>query len=192
MKLFGPSIGIFELASLARGYAMMDVIVKKAPVKILEGTFMTPGKFFILFNGDEASVDASFTAVTELAKSQTIDSVLIPQLHETILPGLYGLLKNEVTESLGIIETATMSSGIVAADTTMKNADVKLIEIRSSRGIGGKCFYIFTGSLDEVQAGVSSAHDSLRSRGTLVHSEIISRPHNDFLEYFNISGSGEV
>ncbi|MGE3973855.1 MAG: BMC domain-containing protein [Bdellovibrionales bacterium] len=188
MNVFGPAIGILELSSIAHGYTIVDQIVKKAPVKILEATYMTPGKFFILFNGDEASVDASFQHASELARSKILDSVMIPNIHSDVLPGLYGMLKNDAVYSLGVIETLTMSSSILGADLTAKNADVSLIEIRSSRGIGGKSVYFFTGKLEEVEAGIAAAETTLARRGTLVHAELITNPHQDLLSYFNISG----
>jgi microcompartment protein CcmL/EutN len=189
MNVFGPAIGILELSSIAQGYTIVDQIVKKAPVKILEATYMTPGKFFILFNGDEASVEASFHHAFELSRAKLLDSVMIPQIHKDVLPGLYGMLKNEAVLSLGVVETLTMSSSILGADLTTKNSDVKLIEIRSSRGIGGKSVYFFTGKLEEVQAGIEACENTLARRGTLVHTEIISNPHSDLLSYFNISGA---
>jgi microcompartment protein CcmL/EutN len=188
MQPFGPAVGIFEIGSLARGYALMDQILKKAPVKILEGTYMSPGKFFILFNGDEASTEESFQTVRNAPQPSILDSVLIHQIHESILPGMYGLLKTEVRHSLGVVETSTMASGILAADRSMKEANVELIELRSSRGIGGKCLYFVTGKLEEVQASVSAAQAILSERGTLLHTEVIANPHSDFLQYFNMSG----
>ena len=185
---FGPAIGIFEIGSLARGYALMDLILKKAPVKILEGTFMTPGKFFILFNGDEASVNESFNEVVLNAKPSILDSVEIPHLEPRVLPGLYGLLNTQVEHSLAVIETVSMCSGLLAADRSLKEANVDLIEIRSSRGIGGKCLYFVTGKLEETQAAVQAAQAVLSQRGTLLHTEIIANPHEDFLQQFNISG----
>ncbi|MEQ1875529.1 MAG: BMC domain-containing protein [Bdellovibrionia bacterium] len=189
---FGPAIGIFEIGSLARGYALMDLILKKAPVKILEGTFMTPGKFFILFNGDEASVGESFKEVHAAAKPSILDSIEILNLEPRVLPGLYGLLNTQVEHSLAVIETASMSSGLLAADRSLKEANVDLIEIRSSRGIGGKCLFFVTGKLEEAQAAVSAAETILSSRGTLLHTEVIANPHEDFLSQFNISGAANA
>ncbi|HEX4925680.1 MAG TPA: BMC domain-containing protein [Bdellovibrionales bacterium] len=189
MQLFGPAVGIFEIASLARGYALMDRILKKAPVKILEASYMTPGKFFILFNGDEASVHESFHDVLQSSKKDLLDSVLIPNLHEQVLPGLYGQLKTQVTDSVAVVETASMASGLIAADRSIKDANVTLIEIRSSRGIGGKCLYFVTGRLEEAQASVEAAERALHERGTLLHTEVIANPHEDFLQYFNLSGA---
>ena len=186
---FGPAIGIFEISSLAKGYALMDLILKKAPVKILEGTYMTPGKFFILFNGDEASVGESFEIVRATAKTSILDSVEIPNVEPTVLPGLYGMLQNQIDQSLAVVETSSMCSGLLAADRSVKNANVKLIEIRSSRGIGGKCLYFVTGRLEEVQASVEAAEFALKDRGTLLHTEVIANPHDDFLQHFNLTGA---
>jgi len=187
-EILGPAIGLIELTSLAKGYQVMDVLVKQAPVRIMEASSMSPGKFFILFNGDVASCEESFKVGVEACKTHIIDSVLIPQMHDDLLLAYYGQLKNEGHDSVGFVETATLTAGLYAADLTAKNADVKLIEIRSSRGIGGKSLYFFTGRLDEVQAGREAAIEGLKTRGTLIASEVITNPHSDFLSYFNLSG----
>lgn len=185
---FGPAIAILEMSSLASGYAAMDMLVKKAPVRILEGSAMSPGKFFILINGDEASVYESYKEATEKKDWGFLDSVLIPQIDPQVLPGMYGLAKVQVSESLLIVETASMSSGIISCDSALKAASVDLIEFKTSRGIGGKSLYFVTGSLDSVEAARDAVSNSLKSRGTLLKTELIARPHNDFLQYFNISG----
>lgn len=187
-KEFGPAIGVLELSSLASGYAVMDKLVKKAPVTILEGSPMTPGKFFILFNGDEASVVESYNEAYAQKDISFLDSIVIPQADKRVLQGLYGLLKVECRESLAIIETASMSSGLYSADAVVKSSDTELIEIRSSRGIGGKCLYFVTGALDAVEAAREITIECLKSRGTLLRIEVIARPHEDFLQYFNLSG----
>ena len=77
--IFGPSIAVFEISSIARGYYLLDQVVKKAPVTILEAASVSPGKFFIMINGDEASVDESRKAVVDKGKNHLIDEVFIPQ-----------------------------------------------------------------------------------------------------------------
>ncbi len=186
---FGPAIGILEFSSLAVGYAAMDALVKKAPVRILEGTSMSPGKFFVLFNGDEASVLESFNCVTETPQWPLLDSVYIPQLEKRVLPGFYGLIKQQVLESLLIVETASMSSSVISCDAALKAASIELIEIRSSRGIGGKSLFFVTGSLDAVEAARDTVTEVLKKNGTLLRQELIARPHEDFLNYFNLPGA---
>ncbi len=185
---FGPAVGILEMTSLASGYAAMDLLVKKAPVRILEGSMMSPGKFFILINGDEASVFESFNEALQKKEWGFLDSVLISQIDPRVLPAMYGLAKEQVKESLLIVETASMSSGIISSDAALKSASVEIIELRTSRGIGGKSVFFLTGALDAVEAARESVSEILKSRGTLLRTEIIARPHQDFLQYFNLSG----
>jgi microcompartment protein CcmL/EutN len=187
--IFGPAVSTFEISSIARGYFLLDRLVKKAPVKILEASSVSPGKFFILINGDEASVDESRKELLSLAANQIIDEVYIPQLHPEVLPALYSQNNFRVNESLGIIETATVGSGLLSADFCAKSADVKIIDIRMARGIGGKAYYFFTGKLEDVQAGIDAGTNVIAPKGMLIRSEIIASPHEDFLKYFNVGDS---
>src|SRR4051812_43985323 len=149
--IFGPAVATFELSSIARGYFLLDQLVKKAPVKILEAASVSPGKFFILINGDEASVEESRNHILPLGTNQIIDEVYIPYLHSEVLPALYSQSQHQVNESLGIVETATVASGLVSADQALKSANVHLIDFRMARGIGGKSYYFVTGNLEDVE-----------------------------------------
>lgn len=187
--IFGPAIATFEISSIARGYFLLDQLVKKAPVKILEASSVSPGKFFILINGDEASVDESRKKLLQDAVGHVIDEVFIPQLHPEVLPAVYAQSRFAISESVGIIETATVSSGLVSADHALKSSDVHLIDFRLARGIGGKAYYFVTGTLDNVQAAVEASSVAIESKGTLIRTELIARPHEDFLKYFNLGDS---
>lgn len=182
--IFGPAITALEISSIALGYTLIDKAVKKAPVKILEGSPLTPGKFFILLNGLEAPIEESRKEILSLVGQHILDEVYIPQLHLEVLPALYSQSKFEVKESLGIIETATICSGFLSADAAVKNADVHLIDFRIARGIGGKSYFFLTGKLEEITAGIEAATSVLSSRGTLLRAETIAAPHEDFLNHF--------
>ena len=187
--IFGPAVALFEISSISRGYYLLDQLVKKAPVKILEAASVSPGKFFILINGDEASVGESHADLVVQAENSLIDEVLIPQLHEEVLPGLYSQNNFSVEDSLGIIEITTVASALISADCALKTANVHLVDFRMARGIGGKAYYFVTGTLDNVQAAIHEGCAILSDKGTLIRSDIIPRPHEDFLKYFNIGGS---
>lgn len=182
--IFGPAITALEISSIALGYTLVDKAVKKAPVKILEGSALTPGKFFILLNGAEAAIEESRTEMLLLVGQHVLDEVYIPQLHQEVLPALYSQSKFKVDESLAIVETATICSGFVSADQAVKNADVHLIDFRIARGIGGKSYFFLTGKLEEIHASVESVTTSLSTRGTLLRTEVIANPHEDFLQHF--------
>jgi microcompartment protein CcmL/EutN len=102
---------------------------------------------------------------------------------------MYSQNQFKVEESLGIIETATVASGLLSADAALKSAMVNLIDFRMARGIGGKAYFFVTGSLDNVQASVESATAILSAKATLIRADIIARPHEDFLKYFNLEGT---
>jgi microcompartment protein CcmL/EutN len=182
--IFGPAITAFEISSIALGYTLVDKAVKKAPVKILEGAPLTPGKFFILLNGDEASIEECRAEIKLLVGQNIIDEVYIPQLHPEVLPALYSQSQFKVDESLAIVETTTIAAGFLSADQAVKNSNVHLIDFRIARGIGGKSYFFITGKLEEVTAGVESATAVLTPRGTLLRTEVIANPHPDFLQHF--------
>ena len=187
--IYGPAIATFELSSISKGYYLLDRLVKKAPVKILEAAAVSPGKFFILINGDEASVEESRKDLLAQSESYILDEVFITQLHEEVLPGTYSQNKFQIAESVGIIETATVASGLLSADAALKNADVHLIDLRMARGIGGKAYYFVTGTLDNVQAATEAGVKVIEAKSSLIRSDIIANPHEDFLRYFNIGGT---
>ena len=182
--IFGPSVCVFEISSIALGYALVDKAVKKAAVKILEGSPLTPGKFFLLLNGDEASIEESRKEILNHVGHLQIDEVYIPQIHPEILPALYSQNQFPVHESLAIVETSTIASGFGAADQSLKNTDVHLIDFRIARGIGGKSYFFLTGKLEEVQSSAEFIQNALAPKGTLLRVEVIANPHEDFLMHF--------
>lgn len=88
-----------------------------------------------------ASVEAARTALSE----QLIDSFVLGNPAEEIFPALYGGAPVENAKALGVLETFSAPSIIVAADAAAKAADVSLIEIRVARGMCGKSYMLLTG-----------------------------------------------
>lgn len=187
--IFGPAAGVIEIASISRGYFALDKLVKKASSRILEASSVTPGKFLILINGAVADVDESMREALETSKPHVLDFVQIPDIHPEVLPAVYSQNQFQVQESLGIVEVTTVSSGLLSADRACKESQSHLIDFRMARGIGGKSYFFITGSLDNVEAGVDAAARAIIDKATLVRTDVIARPHEDFLKYFNLDGS---
>src|SRR5262249_61616256 len=82
-------------------------------------------------------------------------------------------------QSVGVIETFTVASTVLAADAAAKAAEVRLLEMRLANGLGGKAFVIMTGPLDQVEAGVAAGVAAI-SNGLLLAHEVIPAPHDDF------------
>ncbi|NOZ01197.1 MAG: BMC domain-containing protein, partial [Deltaproteobacteria bacterium] len=80
--------------------------------------------------------------------------------------------------AVGVIETFSVATTIVAADAACKAAEIDLIEIRLGTGLGGKAFVTLTGELDMVEAAVAGGISAINS-GFLLRSEVIPSPHRD-------------
>lgn len=175
-----PALGLIELSSIARGFIVSDVMVKKAPIELLLSQPISSGKYLVMIAGEVASVQESLQAGREASETHLVDDFFIPQLHTQVgltLNGRNGAQKN--IEALGIVETRTVASAILASDAALKTADVHLVELRLGQGIGGKGYFVFSGALPDVQAAHEGALNVIKERGTLLRSEIVTSAHDD-------------
>ncbi len=176
----GPAIGLLETTSIARGMVVCDAMVKQAAVDVLAAHTVTPGKFVILVAGAVAEVEEAMGAGLSCAAEQLLDQLLLPHPHAALVPALRGLPCDPVVDALGIYETATIAATLLGADAALKNADLELVVVRLATGIGGKAFFVVSGALHEVQAGLESADGCITPRRPF-NQEIIARPHEDFV-----------
>lgn len=175
---YGQSLGLIETRSLARGVVVCDALVKKAPVRLLQTEPLTPGKYVILFDGDEASADESMRAGLECAGDSLVDSLLLANPHPLLWRALTNTLQRPALDSVGVVETLTIASTLLACDAAMKTGDVDLVQMHLARGIGGKGFFALTGSLDMVEAAVEAATRACAD-GLVAGVEILARPHDE-------------
>ena len=175
------AIGLVELQSIAWGVDVADVMVKAAPVQFLDTFMVSPGKYIVLVHGDPASVQASVTAGRQAAPEQLLDSLLISFVHPQVFPAIHQQSAVERIGALGLVETSSVASGIVAADHAAKAAAVQLLHLHLGRGIGGKSMLTLTGALFDVQAAVDAAAQSARASGHLVAVRVVPNPHPDLV-----------
>ncbi len=185
-KSGGPTLealALLELGSVARGYRVLDWMVKEAPVTIVEANVVEPGKYLILFGGGVAEVQASFDEGVEIAGELVIDKLLLPMAHPRVWACLAGQESLGNADCVGIIEGTAVASVIEAADRTAKEADVHLAGLRLTPGLGGRAYYVITGEQHSVEAGVAVARDLLGPKGRLLDTQIIPRAHAEFLPW---------
>ena len=176
--IVGPAIGVLELDSIARGLIVADAVVKRAPVTVQLAETVSPGKYVLLFCGGVAEVEESFRAGEDRAGASLVDKLFLPQAERGLIEALNAPPDATWTESVAVVETHTVSSALLAADTALKRADVRLIRLHLAKGIGGKGYFILTGSLDMVQAGSEAAAAAI-SPELLQTVELIEQPHPD-------------
>jgi microcompartment protein CcmL/EutN len=174
-----PALGLLELESIARGLVVADALVKKAEVKLYLSEPMTPGKYVLLFRGPVAEVEESFKEALEIGAAGVLDKLMLTQVHTRLLGALDGKPEKPADgDALGIIETHTIASAVLAADTALKRAEVKLSHLHLAKGIGGKGYFTLSGVQHDVEAAVEGAAAALEP-ALLVATEIIQRPHRE-------------
>lgn len=176
------AIGLLEFNSMATGIEVIDTVMKSAEVVLIQALPVCPGKYVTMFYGDVGSVQSAVETGEKAGGEYLIDSFILANIHDEVIPALTGTTEVSEFKALGIIETFSVASGIVAADTAVKTAQVYLIEIRTARGMGGKSLVLFTGDVGSVSMSVEAAAMSAGEEGLLVNKTVIPSVHKDLWE----------
>jgi len=174
-----PAIGLLECTGIARGMVTCDAVVKRAIVHLIQAHPIDPGRYIILFEGDVAEVEEGLDAGELAAGDQLLDKLFLPQVHTAVVPSIRGQLALPPLRAIGVVETHTIATAIVALDAALKAAQTRAVEIRLGSGIAGKGYFVITGYLHDVEASIEAAIDTV---GTDIVTEIIASPHVDFLK----------
>lgn len=181
-----PALALLEFHSIAAGIEAGDAMVKRAPVeRILAGTIQ-PGYFLVLVTGEVADVTEAMDAGLLVAADFVRDRLLLPNVHPGVVAALNGERAMADAESLGIVETATVAAGILAADAGLKGAEVRLNQLRLGDGLGGKGLALFGGSVSDVEAAVAIGGDVVSAQ--VIRRAVIARLHGEMWD--NVNGSG--
>lgn len=179
-------LGMQEYGDTAIGYQALDAIVKAAPVRIIRVLTVNPGKLVIFFTGDVASVEASLAAGERTGAEQLVDRLLIPNLHPAVAAALAGAADTVEWDAVGVVDVATITGGVEAADKGAKATGVRVVQIRFDDSMGGRSSVRFTGSLHEVEEAMAAMEEFLTPRNLLVRRVIIANPHPDVLPSLHV------
>lgn len=169
------AIAAVETSSIAQGIVVADAMMKQAEIELLEARSLSPGRYWVLIGGDVAPVRASHRRGVEIAADTLLDQLLLPQIDAGVLPAMRGLVSASGDDALGVIETLTAASAIVAADTAVKAASVVVRDVRLADGIGGKGVVTLTGLVGDVQAAIEAGKADAQKRGLLARAVVIPR-----------------
>jgi len=180
----GPAIGLLELNSVARGIEVADALLWEAHIEMLFSEPVQPGKYVLLFTGSIEDLQSAVRKGVELAGSDLVDQLLIPQVHSQVELGLRrsGSV-NGTLDALGIVETTTVAAAVSAADAALKTATVDMLELRIANGLGGKSFFTLTGEVSDVRSSVAAGARIASERGLLAREVVIPRPHPDLVRH---------
>ncbi|QCX33962.1 BMC domain-containing protein [Caloramator sp. E03] len=176
------AIGLVEYKTTASGISAADSMVKTAEVEIISSQTVCPGKYIILLKGKLSAVNSAIEKGIKDYAEKVIDSFILGNPHDDIFYAINGTSKVDEFESIGIIETFSAASAIIAADAAAKAAKVNLIEIRLARGMCGKSYLILSGELAAVEAAIDAGSKVIGETGMLLDKSIIARPDKKIWE----------
>ena len=170
------AIGMVEFTSIARGIYAADQMVKVSEVEIATASSVCPGKYIAIVYGDVASVENSVEVGEKEAGEFWVDSIIIPNVSPQVFPAITGSTMPDRVQALGIMESFSLSSMVIAADAILKAAELQPIELRLGNGLGGKAYFTFTGDVAAVETGVQAGTALAEAKGLLVNAEVIPSP----------------
>lgn len=175
------SIGLLEFKSIAKGIEATDAMLKSANIELILSTPVCPGKYVTVISGEVGAVKNAVEAGKIVGSTFTIEAYVIPNINENVFPALTGTICFDNVASIGIIETISAISSIIAGDIAVKSANVKLMEIRVARGLGGKGFVMMTGEVAAVKASITTCEDRMKDEGSIISSVVIASPSKELI-----------
>ena len=169
------ALGMIEFKTVASGITATDVMLKTADVEVVQASPVCPGKYLATIAGELSSVRAAIDAAEAYNPAMLVDKFVLGNPHESVQPAISGALEVENKAAIGILETFTAASAVVAADTAAKTALIELVEIRLAKGMCGKSYIILTGSVSSVTAAIEKAKAGVGG-GMFLDCSVIAGP----------------
>ena len=169
------ALGMIEFKTVASGITATDIMLKTADVEVVQANPVCPGKYLATIAGELSSVRAAIDAAEAYNPAMLVDKFVLGNPHESVQPAISGALEIKNKSAIGILETFTAASAVVAADTAAKTALVELVEVRLAKGMCGKSYIILTGSVSSVSAAIERAKAGVGD-GLFLDSSIIAGP----------------
>ena len=102
------AVGILELSSIAKGMETGDAMLKSANVELLVSKTLCPGKFLLMLGGDVGAVQQAINSGASLAGEMLVDSLVLPNIHPSLLSAISGLNHVEQHRAVGVVETGAI------------------------------------------------------------------------------------
>ena len=173
----GLAIGTLELNSVASGVVAGDEMLKSADVQLVMAQPVCPGKYVMLVAGDTSSVETAIAAGKTAGREKVVDSIIISSIAPEVIPAIMRSTAPEQREAVGVIETYSLASAILAADYAVKSAAIDLIEVMLRRGL-----VLVTGSISDVTTAADTAKLQLGKEGMILNIEVIPSLHKDMYQ----------
>ena len=179
-RVGGDALALIEVSSIARGHVVADAMCKKAPIELVLARPVSPGKHVTLIVGGVADVKEAVQIGVEVADDAYVDRLELAQVAPELVRALRRKKIHFDDRSLGLFETFSIASALLAADAACKAAEVGIIALRLGDGIGGKAYFALQGEQGDVEAALFAA-ETITQAALFAGRELIARPHDDLV-----------
>ncbi len=176
------ALGMIETNSIPVGVNAGDAMLKAAAVELVAAQPVCAGKYIVIVTGEVAAVTESVAAGKTVAGQRLVDSMVISHVHEQVPKAINACNEVGQVAAVGVMEAFSLCTAVVVADAAVKAADIRLIDIRLGRGLGGKSFITMTGEVAAVRAAVAAGEKKPEAAGMLSESVVIPSPHPDLIK----------
>lgn len=170
-----PAIALIEYSDIASGIHAGDAMIKRAPISMLRTGTVSQGKYLVLIGGEVAPVEEAFAEGVSKGGESVVDCVILPQVHDQVYDAVLGMRMLCKAESVGIVDTRSVSAIIRCSDAAVKGAAIDIVEMRLGDQLGGKAFAIYNGSLEDVEAAIDIAKDRDEGLSSIIRTKIIPK-----------------
>lgn len=176
------SIGLLEFKSIAKGIEVTDEVLKAANVELIFANPICPGKYVAMVTGEVAAVNHAMRTAENLGDVFQIESLTLSNVQDEVLKALAGTIDPGEIQALGIIETMSAVSSIMVADTAVKSSNIRLIEVRIARGLGGKGFTLLTGEISSVKRAIEACKNEYKPTGEILCATVVATPNKALVD----------
>lgn len=171
------SIGLVEFKTVPVAVYAVDAMLKAAQVDVVFSAPVCPGKYIAIVSGDVSAVQTSVKTAVDEGGVFCLSSQVLTNIHPDVFPALTGVGCQTELRSLGLLESMSAITAVRAADIAAKAANVKLVDVRLARGLGGKSYIIVTGEVSSVKTAIHTCEEILADQGDIVSTAVVSQPH---------------
>ncbi|VDZ99529.1 propanediol utilization: polyhedral bodies pduT [Salmonella enterica subsp. enterica] len=129
------AIGILELTSIAKRDGTRRCDAEKRQRRSTGQQDHLPGEVFTDARGDIGAVQQAIETGTSQAGEMLVDSLVLANIHPSVLPAISGLNSVDKRQAVGIVETWSVAACISAADRAVKGSNVTLVRVHMAFGI---------------------------------------------------------
>jgi microcompartment protein CcmL/EutN len=158
-------------------------MLREANVDLIFSSPLCPGKYVSIIEGTVDAVRRSLQKAERVGGEFLLDVQLILNPHEQVSPAITGTTVIDAVENIGGVETMGAIASVKAADLAAKSSNIKLIEVRIARGLGGKSFVIFCGELASVENAIAVCLREIGEEGGITSTTVVSSVHPQLVPF---------